>query len=374
MDSARKTGNLSKLKRSLILIAGLLGSYWALRLIVSEVQKSTLYAEGVAAAETHLWPEAFTQFRTLAQLDPAYRDVQNLIRAAARQLAQADLDRTGLRVEVESLRWLAAANDAATLADVLDHSMMTISAGEFLMGSDEGRSDEHPMRSVYVDAFKIDRFEVTNAQYQRFLQATGRPSPTYWSGNNYPAGEADYPVVGVSWDNADAYCTWAGKRLPTEAEWEKTCRGTDGRRYPWGDAWDPKRADVEAAAQQAWPMDWDQAWALLRAPLSDSTSRRLRPVGSYLDGASTYGVFDLVGNASEWVWDWYNWSDYQKMPAQNPRGLGPPWNHSLRGSPWLDPYGRTDWVQDMSRCAARNSSHETRDPRVGFRCARSDAP
>ncbi len=242
------------------------------------------------------------------------------------------------------------------------------------MGSDVGRSDEKPAHWVYLDAFDIDRFEVTNAQYRRFLQATKRVAPRYWTGVEYPIGQADYPVVGVSWEEADAYCAWAGKRLPTEAEWEKSCRGADERTYPWGNAWDIGRANVEPAAPQSWPVDWSEAWQALQAPSLESEARRLRPVGSYPNGASRYGVVDLVGNASEWVEDWYNWSDYQDLPPQNPRGMGPPWNHSLRGSSWFDPYGSTSWTPAMSRCSARNSSHETQDPRVGFRCARSVTP
>jgi formylglycine-generating enzyme required for sulfatase activity len=276
-----------------------------------------------------------------------------------------------LSAELEQVRRLARSGDGVTLTDVLDRRTAQIPAGEFVMGSDSGRSDERPQRSVYLDAFEIDRFEVSNSQYRRFLQTTERAAPPYWPGDEYPIEQADYPVVGVSWEDADAYCRWIGKRLPTEAEWEKACRGNDGRRYPWGDEWDPSRANVEAAAPQPWPIAWSEAWKFLQTSSNETGKRSLKPVGSYPGGASVYGVFDLAGNASEWVWDWYNWSNYQSLSAQNPRVMGPPWNHCLRGSPWFDPYGSTSWVQEMSRCSARNSSHETRDPRVGFRCARS---
>ena len=286
----------------------------------------------------------------------------------SRYLASRGVD---LISEIERVRTLARQGDATTLAETLDQSVVQIPAGEFLMGSDTGRSDEKPEHSVYLDAFEIDRFEVTNAQYRRFLQAAKRTAPPYWSGADYPIGQTDYPVVGVSWEDAAAYCAWAGQRLPTEAEWEKTCRSTAGRTYPWGDEWDTSRANVETTAPQAWPADWSEAWKSLQALPVESEARRLKPVGSYPGGASDYGVVDLAGNASEWVWDWYNWSDYQSLPTQNPRNMGPPWNHCLRGSSWFDPYGSTNWVQEMSRCSARNSSHETRDPRVGFRCARS---
>jgi len=277
-----------------------------------------------------------------------------------------------------ALRGLAAGGNEAALAEALDRSMVTIPAGEFIMGSDVGRADERPAHLVFLDAFELDRYEVTNAQYRRFLLATGGRPPRYWTDLNYPAGQADYPVVGVSWGDANTYCRWADKRLPTEAEWEKACRGTEGRVYPWGRTWEPARANVDAAGwnfggptqDSAAGTVWDAAWARLTLP-SSSNGPTLRPVGSYLDGASPYGILDMVGNASEWVADWYNWSDYSKLPARNPLVTAPPWNHCLRGSAWCDPVGTPAWTRAFSRCSARNSAHETSDPRVGFRCARS---
>jgi len=118
---------------------------------------------------------------------------------------------------------------------------------------------------------------------------------------------------------------------------------------------------------------WLGAWELLRASSAETGGRGLCPVGSYPEGASPYGVFDMAGNASEWVADWYAFTDYSQLPDRNPFSAGPEWNHALRGSAWYDPNGSPTWQQDQSRCAARNSSHKTSDPRVGFRCARSSA-
>jgi formylglycine-generating enzyme required for sulfatase activity len=257
--------------------------------------------------------------------------------------------------------------------------MARVAAGSFVMGSDSGRMDEQPAHTVYLDAFEIDRFEVTNAQYARFLRASGRTAPRYWQNGTYPAGQAAFPVVGVSWDDADAYCRWAGKRLPTEAEWEKACRGTDGRTYPWGETWEPGRANVfiekgdrsslRVSSDESADTVWDAAWQfLMEPPKQDQPS--LEPVGSHPDNASPYGVLDMIGNASEWIVDWYNWGDYTKLSTRNPSVTGPPWNHVVRGSPWHDPVGTAESAVAMSRCMARTSAHETADPRIGFRCAR----
>ncbi|MBI5032415.1 MAG: SUMF1/EgtB/PvdO family nonheme iron enzyme [Chloroflexi bacterium] len=246
-----------------------------------------------------------------------------------------------------------------------DNDLVRIPAGEFIMGSDSGRSDERPKHLVYLDTFEIDRYELTNAQYRHFLQVTERTVPRYWSGDEYPPGLENYPVVGVSWDDADAYCKWVGMRLPTEAEWEKACRGTDGRVYPWGDEWDANRANVIVSSVTR---SWDEAWTLLATP---NAMPVLKPVGSYPTGASPYGVMDMAGNASEWIFDWYNWRDYTGLPDHNPIVTAPPWNHVVRGSAWFDLYGDVEWAKQQSQCSARNSSHETQDPRMGFRCVRT---
>jgi formylglycine-generating enzyme required for sulfatase activity len=274
------------------------------------------------------------------------------------------------------IRQSAASGEWTKLAEVLDEQMMTVPAGDFLMGSDRDRQDERPEHRAYLNAFAIDRYEVTNAQYRRFVEAAGQAPPPHWQNGLYVQGQEDYPVVGVSWPEADAYCRWAGKRLPTEAEWEKACRGTDGRTYPWGDTWDPRRLNVDLtrhvpSTAGAEVFSWQDAWALLGAGPASNGQPRLQPVGSYVLGASPYGVLDASGNASEWVADWYNWAGYGELPDRNPLVTGPPWNHSVRGSSWYDPAGAKGWARDMSRCSARNSSHELRDPRTGFRCARS---
>ena len=252
-----------------------------------------------------------------------------------------------------------------------EFGMVLIPAGEFLMGSDEGRSDEAPAHPVYLDGFWLDQYEVNNQDYAAFLKATNRNPPRYWQSGSHPSGQANYPVVGVRWKDAQAYCVWAGKRLPSEAEWEKACRGPEGQIYPWGDNPDPNRANVGSLAEGPYPEMWEEAWALARSPAS-GTVPALAPVGSYPAGASPYGIYDLVGNASEWVADYYNWDGYWEIDSHNPLILEPTWNHVLRGSAWFMPYGEHLGEIDSSRCSSRSSSHgDTHDPRTGFRCALS---
>ena len=129
------------------------------------------------------------------------------------------------------------------------NGMIFIPAGEFIMGSsladlkNLAELDEYPQRHVYVAAFYMDVHEVTNAEYKRFVDSTGVETPDRWVNGNYPVGEDGFPVVDISWTDAVAYASFVGKRLPTEAEWEKAARGTDGRRYPWGDEFDVTRAN-----------------------------------------------------------------------------------------------------------------------------------
>jgi iron(II)-dependent oxidoreductase len=233
--------------------------------------------------------------------------------------------------------------------------MILIPAGEFIMGSPEGEGDddEHPQHTVFLDAFYIDKYEVTNAQYKQFIDATGREAPKYWDDENF--NQPDQPVVGVvgvDWYDAVAYAKWAGKRLPTEAEWEKAARGTDGRKYPWGNEWDNQKCNSGA--------DGDGY-------------EYTAPVGSFPDGASPYGVMDMVGNVCEWVADWYDSNYYSRSPQQNPKG--PDYGEEsafggvLRGGSWTIPDATA------LRCADRYwLSRGIWNLDWGFRCAQDVTP
>ncbi len=214
-----------------------------------------------------------------------------------------------------------------------------VPAGEFWMGSDTGPNDEKPRRRIYLDAYRIDRFTVTNARYRRFLRATGRSEPSYWGDSDFNG--ASQPVVGVDWYDAEAYCQWSGKRLPTEAEWEKAARGSDGRKYPWGEQWDSSRANSR-----------------------ESNLDKTAPVGAYPGGASPYGALDMAGNVWQWVSDWYDAGYYKRSPERNPQGPERGKEKVLRGGSWTS-------FPSYLRAAARDSNTRVfRYHYVGFRCAK----
>jgi gamma-glutamyl hercynylcysteine S-oxide synthase len=160
-------------------------------------------------------------------------------------------------------------------------STVPIPAGKFLMGTDLKNTDaaSHPQHTVYLKAYRIDKYLVTNAQYARFIAATGHRPPSDWKNGKIQQGTLLYPVTLVNWYDAAAYAKWAGKRLPTEAEWEKAARGTDGRRWPWGNEMDPARLNTYYNVGSA------------------------SNVTTYANGVSPYGVFDMAGNVDEWVED-----------------------------------------------------------------------
>lgn len=189
-------------------------------------------------------------------------------------------------------------------------TMVYVPAGEFTMGSDAYDDDEKPMHKVYLDAYWIDKTPVTVAQYRRFCNSTMHkmPEPPEWGWKN------DHPIVKVGWNDADAYARWAGKRLPTEAEWEKAARGADGRTYPWGNEFDASRL-----------------W-------SSATGGRngTAPVGSCANGASPYGCLDMAGNIWQFCADWYGKDYYGTGPARNPGGPTSGERHVLHGGSWLD--------------------------------------
>ncbi len=240
----------------------------------------------------------------------------------------------------------AFAGSGGSLAetDSLDMQMVLVPAGKFARGSNRGE-DEKPVRQIYLNAFYMDKFEVTVGQYARYLEVTGMEEPPDWSIMNQPQHQRR-PVVNVSWEDAVNYCKWAGKRLPTEAEWEKAARGTDGRIYPWGNE-APTRLHANYGRK-----DWDDHLALA-------------PVGSFEAGKSPYGIYDMAGNAWEWVFDWYDHDSYVTSLEKNPIGPAKGDQKVVRGGSWL-------YVSDFLRSAHRfNAQPMNRHFGYGFRCSKT---
>jgi len=231
--------------------------------------------------------------------------------------------------------------------------MVLVPAGEFTMGTNQGADHEKPEHRVYLDAYSMDLYEVTTGQYEQFLEETSFDPPPSWTTMAKP-GYENHPVVNVDWKDANNYCKWAGKRLPTEAEWEKAARGTDGRIYPWGnDPPNPQRANYGKAK-------WNNHEALV-------------PVGQLQDGKSPYGIYDLAGNVWEWVSDWYDPNYYAASPSRNPQGPETGKYKVLRGGSW-------DFAPEDLRSARRDfnmpsttdyDSPAYRNFNSGFRCAKN---
>jgi formylglycine-generating enzyme required for sulfatase activity len=229
-------------------------------------------------------------------------------------------------------------------------TLLFVPSGEFIMGNDNSGSDEKPEHKVNLDAFWIDRTEVTNAMYARCVSADECDTPSSNSSGtgavHFGNSEFDnHPVINVSWEDANAYCLWVDRRLPTEAEWEKAARGENAFTYPWGQ--DAPNNDL---------LNFNSA-------VGDTTE-----VGTYLDGASPYGALDMAGNVWEWVADWYSDTYYQGSPSLNP--LGPDsgiYRVQRGGSAYHDDFN------------VRSANRYGDDPTntnfvVGFRCAMSATP
>ncbi len=246
-----------------------------------------------------------------------------------------------------------------------DEEFVFVPEGEFIMGSDPNDpffwGAEAPKHTVYLDAFWIQRTEVTNAMYRACVNEGVCPPPTepstrsqkdYYILNNYP-------VVHVTYSHAVSYCTWIGGRLPTEAEWEKAARGTDGALYPWGNA------SVDNSSANFCDIGCT-ALSTVESGYNDGYPE-LAPVGSYPKGASPYGALDMAGNVLEWVSDWYAVDYYASSPSNNPTGPSSGSKHPVRGGSWSS-------LRDGLRPSARTSKEaDYSSDIIGFRCA-MDSP
>lgn len=262
--------------------------------------------------------------------------------------------------------------------------MVCVAAGEFTLGTSDAQretwlkehplderesfKDERPQCRVNLPGFWIGRTEVTNAQYLAFVRATGHRAPDHWKGGEAPSGLDRFPVVGVNWEDAHAYCGWAGGRLPSELEWEKAARGAEGRVFPWGDQWDNKRCrnfELITGKKYAWGTDWISdlgSWS------HDPVREGPAAVGAYGAGASPYGCLDMAGNVTEWCADWYEEKAYQRYAKGDLKPPGRGTERVLRGGSWFNP--RPTYF----RCAYRNYYYPGRryfsHDSIGFRCVR----
>ncbi len=265
-----------------------------------------------------------------------------------------------------------AKSDASDLSD-----MAFIRGGKFVRGSNFGDnknafkmcrqydkscrlwwfSDEYPLKLVKLDSYWIDIYEVTNEKYLEFVKATGHPPAldascttdgcregNLWEGESFPSVIRKQPVTQVSWYDAEAYCKWRGKRLPTEAEWEKAARGPSGSMYPWGSGSPIGRATYHRK--------WKGLYTMTN-------------VGTYPGGVSVYGVHDMAGNVWEWVSDWYSRTYYTFGTKKNPQGWEEGEYKSLRGGSWVN---NADTLRSAFR---RWSRPDVRFNDTGFRCAKS---
>ena len=278
---------------------------------------------------------------------------------------------------------LTVATISTTIASQDTMTMVYVPAGEFTMGSDSGDADEAPPHTVTLDAFWIDRTEITNAMFTKFVQATGYTTDAekagksrIWKGSAWQDVDGlnwlhpedpstgisdlmDYPVIHVSWTDANAYCSWATRRLPTEAEWEKAADWDDQRNrrnaFPWGNEFNGNLLNF-----------CDKNCSFAGDKSSDDGFKTTAPVGSFPGGASAYGALDMAGNVWEWVSDWYD--TYDKSPAANPKGPESGTYRVLRGGSWSNTMSHVR-AAERGNGVPWNSYFD-----VGFRCARSATP
>ncbi|GJL62968.1 MAG: hypothetical protein NPIRA04_16220 [Nitrospirales bacterium] len=246
-----------------------------------------------------------------------------------------------------SITNLALAGDAMMEKDPVE--MVTIPAGPFIRGSadSEGRPDERPRRKIFLQAFALDKYEVTNRQYKKFIEETLHKPPlnVYDEGKEFDiSGVEDRPVVQVTWHDAVDYCFWAGKRLPSEAEWEKAARGTEGQIYPWGNS--------------------DNATALANYDGEWKGTETLLDVTTLPEGASPYGHHHMAGNVREWVEDWYAPEYYQTSPERNPKGPETGILKVIRGGSWRS------FLPDLRVTSRGKGGFALKTHGIGFRCAR----
>ena len=302
--------------------------------------------------------------------------------------------------EKREMQETAQAEDALTINATLEvgptqispkdgMEMVYVQEGEFFMGAKVAETRvtdwERPYHLVRLDSYWIDKTEASNAMFAAFVEESGYVTDAekagwgyvwtedgrkemegaYWMNPRGPGssidGIEDHPVMLVSWNDAAAYCEWAGRRLPTEAEWEKAARGIDGRFYPWGNEWDSSLANADDEEV------FDET-TVKCSPAGCDGFDITAPVDTYVNGASPYGVLSMAGNLLEWNADYYMDFYYKEAPSDNPRGPAEGDRHVLRGGSWFN----DEWSLRTTRRYGQEPDY--RSDKLGFRCAASDMP
>ncbi len=283
--------------------------------VVSEPLEADVFVDGKKVGQTPLIASVPGGPRVVRVMKPGYKKFERKLNISVRQPNHLM---------------------AVLVVEPIPPGMVKVPAGWFIMGSESGSDGEKPRRRVYLDEFFIDKYPVTNARFRRF----GRPKKDF--GSNFNG--ASQPVVGVTWTQGRDYCKSVGKRLPTEAEWEKAARGLDGRKYPWGNQWDSSK------------VIWDK-----------NSGDKTHPADrTYNTHRSPYGAVDMSGNVWQWVGDWYAKDYYQNAPSRNPKGPASGSWRVVRGGSWYS----INPTNFRAASRGRNLSG-LRIGNVGFRCTKA---
>lgn len=297
-----------------------------------------------------LWIQIFIDYRRkLVKIMPSVTTVSSRRDEISTQISDSETSTQSIQSQL-----LAAQKDLeeleerrVELQDKLNpREMVLIPAGKLRMGTnDPTREDENPEHIVNISAYYMDKTEVTNLQYKEFIAVTGHRQPSHWRHNTFPdARKSDHPIVNISWDDAKAYADWVGKRLPTEAEWERAALGDGRNEYPWGKSCNPECANF------------------------DNPDGRTTPVEQYSRGVSPMGIWDMCGNVSEWVNDWYDSKYYPISPDTDPRGPDGGHQRVHRGGSYHENrMGIRGKVRHFSMPSAAQDY-------IGFRCAMDEEP
>ncbi len=306
-----------------------------------------------------------------------FSSAREMLDALTGKTSEVKNEKKPRKVEVVEVKPPPKASDTRvvlhpTIASEKDNStMILIPEGEFLMGNDRGPEDEMPARQVHLRPYYIDKYPVTNGQFETFVKNTGYKGKLDWQLYSTPQ-TIKHPVINITWNDARNYAGWAGKRLPTEAEWEKAARGTDGRLYPWGNDVRLNNCnnlylnEKRLAGERAKLLEMEEKYLLY---FKRKSWRGTLPTGCFPDGASPYGVMDMIGNVFEWCFDWYDKDYYKGAPSYNPQGPGDDNESSffrgkaLRGG---------SWNKEIYTCSQRTckGNKDISPLEWGFRCVK----